>query len=64
MSMLLAENNAQLSGRLPLIPLELAGHWLAWNDDRSQIVAHGSVYADVFQQAIDRGCEFPVLQKV
>jgi hypothetical protein len=64
MTMAVEQYLAPISGRLPLIPPELAGQWLAWNDDRTEIVAHGAVYSDVFQEALARGCEFPVIQKV
>lgn len=45
-------------------PLELAGQWVAWNKDRSEIVAHGSKFDEVRADAIAAGCRDPLMQRV
>ena len=45
-------------------PLELAGQWVAWNKDRSEIVAHGSKFDEVRADAIAAGCGDPLMQRV
>ena len=64
MAMTIEEYNARFPGRRQPIPAEYAGEWIAWNNDQSEILAHGKVLAEVRQQAVDRGCSRPVLQKV
>jgi len=63
MHMTVKEFLARFPGQT-LIPAEYAGQWIAWNEDRTQIVAHGADYSGVYQQAIDLGCARPVLHKV
>lgn len=45
-------------------PLELAGEWVAWNKDRSKIVAHGRRFGEVRTAAIATGCREPLMQRV
>ena len=45
-------------------PLELAGQWVAWNRDRSEIVAHGPKFDEVRADAIAAGCRDPLMQRV
>ena len=45
-------------------PLEFAGQWVAWNEDHTEIVAHGAVFGEVRARAIDAGCREPLMQKV
>ena len=44
--------------------MEFSGQWLAWNQDRTEILAHGDDMAAVRERAIALGCPRPVLQKV
>lgn len=45
-------------------PLEYAGQWVAWNDDRTQIVAHGPEFGAVLDEAKAAGCIDPLMQMV
>jgi hypothetical protein len=45
-------------------PVEFAGQWVAWNRERTQIIAHGAEMAAVHQAAIDAGYPDAVLQRV
>jgi len=62
--MKLAEFSARFPDRGRPVAAELAGQWIAWNDDRSQVLAHGSDLSEVRRQAAEHGCACPVLQKV
>ena len=64
MQMTLSEFTARFPNRAPLVPIELAGQWLAWNEDRTKILAHGNNMAQVREQAVAAGCPRPILQKV
>ena len=37
--------------KLPDVPIEYAGQWVAWNDEWTQIVAHGVDIAEVSESA-------------
>jgi hypothetical protein len=50
-------------GPLPA-PSEYAGQWVAWNKDRTNIVAHGASFGDVRAEAIAAGCPDPLMQRV
>lgn len=45
-------------------PIEFAGQWVAWNDDRTEIVAHGDDSEGVWAAAIAVGEKNPLLEKV
>ena len=45
-------------------PVEFAGQWVAWNKQRTQIVAHGADMAAVHAAAVAAGHSNPVLQRV
>jgi hypothetical protein len=45
-------------------PLEYAGKWVAWDDEKQNIVAHGDSAQDAYAQAIALGVKLPLLQKV
>jgi hypothetical protein len=62
--MTLDEFAARFPGRGRPVPAAYAGQWIAWNGDRSEILAHGAELTAVRQQAIQGGCACPVLQKV
>ena len=64
MQMTLDEFAARFPERARPVPVEYAGKWVAWNDDQSEIVAHGSELKTVRQTAAELGCIRPVLQKV
>ena len=64
MQMTLEQFTVRFPGRGRPVSAEYAGQWIAWNGDRSVILAHGTELSTVRQQAIQLGCACPVLQKV
>ena len=64
MRMALDEFVTRFPNRNRPIPAEYAGKWIAWNDDRTEILAHGGSLDEVRQQAVQRGCVRPILQKL
>jgi hypothetical protein len=48
----------------PIVPIEYAGKWIAWDHDMSRIVAAGNSLAEVLQSAKKAGESDPVLDKV
>ena len=45
-------------------PIEFAGQWVAWNRERTTIVAHGKYLASVHKQALAAGHDHAILQRV
>lgn len=64
MPMTLEEYKARFPDRAPPIPLEYQGKWLAWNEECTEIVAHGRSFNEVHDEAVRRGCARPVLHKI
>jgi len=64
MQMSLTEYAARFPDRPAPIPAQYAGQWIAWNDERQVIVAHGGDLEQVRREALQRGCAHPVFQKV
>lgn len=64
MQMSLDEFSARFPNRRRPLPAKFAGQWVAWNEDRSEILAHGEDMSEVRDQAIACGCTRPLLQKV
>jgi hypothetical protein len=64
MHMKLDEYAARFPNRCKPVPEEYAGQWLAWSEDRIEILSHGSEMSEVRAQAIARGCASPILQKI
>jgi hypothetical protein len=50
--------------RVAPVPCEYAGQWISWNEDRTEIISHGTDFRTVCQQAIALGCARPILQKI
>jgi hypothetical protein len=48
----------------PIVPREYAGKWIAWDHDRTQIIASGSTPSEAVELAKSRGCLNPLLEKV
>jgi hypothetical protein len=44
-------------------PIEFAGQWVAWNRERTSIVAHGQDMAEVHKAAVRAGHPDPILQR-
>ncbi len=64
MQMTRDEYRSRFPDRPTLVPLEYAGQWLAWNEDCTEILAHGDSLSEVHDQAVQFGCLRPVLQKI
>jgi hypothetical protein len=45
-------------------PVKFAGQWVAWNRQRTKIIAHGTEMASVHQAAIKAGHADAILQRV
>lgn len=48
----------------PLVPIEFAGRWIAWDFDRSRIVASAATRREARDRAKEEGEQRPVLAKV
>ncbi len=46
------------------ITKEYSGKWIAWNEQRTRIVASGETFLDAQRAAQDAGVKQPALQKV
>jgi hypothetical protein len=64
MRLTLEEARKKFPDRPHPAPLEYAGQWVAWNKDRTRIVAHGDRFDEVRAQAAAAGFEDPLLQRV
>jgi hypothetical protein len=49
--------------RPPVVPLEYAGKWIAWNREQTRILAVGETLPEVRQAARDAGETEPVFAK-
>jgi hypothetical protein len=45
-------------------PLEYSGKWVAWNQERTEIVARGDRFSDVLEAATAAGYSDAIFQKV
>jgi hypothetical protein len=52
------------SAESPIVPIEYAGQWIAWNAEGTQIVASGRTIQEVVQAAAAAGEKQPVFAKV
>lgn len=48
----------------PAPPIQYAGQWVAWDKQRTTVVAHGVEIAQVFRDAAAAGHPDAILQKV
>ncbi len=48
----------------PLVPIKFAGQWIAWDFDRTRILASGTTRREARDLAKSRGERHPVLAKV
>lgn len=64
MRMTLNEVKQKFADRPAPAPSEYAGQWVAWNQDRTRIVAHGAEFESVRRKAISDGCTEPLMQRV
>ncbi len=47
----------------PIVPLEYAGLWIAWNHEGTRIIASGRTVEDVIQAAAQAGESRPMFAK-
>jgi hypothetical protein len=64
MRMTVEEYKEKFPNRPEPIPAEYAGKWIAWNEARTQIVAHGDSLWSVREQALATGCRRPILHRI
>jgi hypothetical protein len=64
MQLTLAEYRRRFPDRPDPVPLEYAGQWVAWNEQRTQIVAHDKDLSSAHNEAIALGCSNPIMQRV
>ncbi len=64
MQMTRAEARKRFPDRPEPAPAEFAGQWIAWNDDRNRIIAHGDRFDEVHAAALAAGCGEPLMQHV
>ena len=50
--------------RVEPVPAEYLGKWIAWDESRQKIVAHGENLSDVAAQARVLGYAEPIMQKI
>jgi hypothetical protein len=48
---------------IPPVPIEYAGKWIAWNKDRSKIIASGATIVEAMQAAQATGEADPIYAK-
>jgi hypothetical protein len=48
---------------IPVVPKKFAGQWIAWNRDRTTIIASGRTFEDARREAERRGETAPILAK-
>jgi hypothetical protein len=49
---------------MPPVPKKYGGKWIAWDSQRTRIVASGATFAEASQAAEDAGESAPILAKV
>jgi hypothetical protein len=47
----------------PVVPIEYAGRWIAWNRELTRIIASGSTFDEAHDAAVAAGEPRPVLGK-
>jgi Family of unknown function (DUF5678) len=50
--------------RPPMVPIEYAGKWVAWDHDETRVVASGKTFAEAVEAAERAGEKDPVMQKL
>jgi hypothetical protein len=58
------KHSKSTSTESPIVPIEYAGQWIAWNAAGTQIVASGRTVQEVVQAAAAAGETQPVFAKV
>lgn len=59
-----AHENTDAAFHPPPAPVEFAGQWIAWNKERTRVVAHGKNVASVHVAAVSAGYPDAILQRV
>jgi hypothetical protein len=47
----------------PIVPIEYAGKWIAWDYEQTRIIASGCTYAETIRAAQATGEKRPILEK-
>lgn len=55
------EEKVQPQGRQQTVPLEFAGKWIVWSEDRLHILFHGETLEEVWAEAEKKGIEEKVV---
>jgi hypothetical protein len=58
------EHGARFPSGGPPVPEEYAGQWVAWNEARTEILAHDPDLQTARQRAVAAGCAWPVMQRI
>ena len=48
----------------PIVPIEFAGKWIAWDFHETKIIASGQSYSETKKAAYAAGDDRPILEKV
>ena len=64
MRMTIEEYGRRFPDRPEPVPAEYLGHWIAWNEERTKIIAHGKTLSEVMRQAQAAECASPIMQKI
>ena len=64
MRMTIEQYKQRFPDRPDPIPQMYLGQWIAWDESRQKIIAHGESLSDVASQARDAGVEDPIMQKI
>lgn len=48
-------NMNQKTKEIPIVPLEFAGQWIAWNEDHTKIIASAKHLPEAHQKALKTG---------
>jgi len=51
----MTEQRREPLSEAPVVPLEYAGRWIAWNRDLTRIVASGSTFDEAHEAAVAAG---------
>ncbi len=58
------EYRQRFPDRAEPVPAEYLGQWVAWDENRTKIIAHGETLKQVASLARRVGCKNPIMQKI
>jgi hypothetical protein len=50
--------------KIPPVPFEYSGKWIAWSADHMRIVAHDDSFPELWKRVREAGVEDPIFEKV